>query len=355
MHLTNIFYYLAFSFSLIQLPVSAHPVKPVPVTLPLQSRVLYEYPDPTWVENIAVRSNGNLLLSLLSIPEIYLLDPFSGKPPVLVHSFTGYLGVLGIAEPIPDLFHIVAGNFSTASSSITGDTGPGSYSLFSVDLRNCHHDGTKFSTPAKVKKVLDIPQASFLNSLIFISPTVFLVSDSALGVVFRIDLATKTSTIILDYPEMKPHTGTGKLKLGINGIKLRGNYLYFINSQAFTFNRVPITNTGHAIHGAKVEILTQNTFGDDFEFGPGNEDNAWICENLWNRISVVESGMGNATVVLGMTDRLTVPGPTAARFGRTKKDDKILYVVSSGGLAAPINGTLTVGGKVLAVDTSTWS
>jgi hypothetical protein len=49
---------------------------------------------------------------------------------------------------------------------------------------------------------------------------------------------------------------------------------------------------------------------------------------------------------------MSVAGCTAAAFGRSKKDGKTLYVTTSGGQAVPVNGTVTEGGKVVAIDTS---
>jgi hypothetical protein len=38
--------------------------------------VVYQFPTkPTWVENIAVRPNGQLLVTLLTSPEVWLINP----------------------------------------------------------------------------------------------------------------------------------------------------------------------------------------------------------------------------------------------------------------------------------------
>lgn len=39
-------------------------------------RLLHEYPAGTWIENIAVRPSGELLLTLLNTPHLDQLDPF---------------------------------------------------------------------------------------------------------------------------------------------------------------------------------------------------------------------------------------------------------------------------------------
>lgn len=57
-------------------------------------------------------------------------------------------------------------------------------------------------------------------------------------------------------------------------------------------------------------------------------------------------------VVAGAQQESVVAGAIAGTFGRTSADRHILYVVTDGGLASPINGTFVEPAKVVAVDTS---
>lgn len=77
-------------------------------------RTVYQFPNPTWVENLAVRSNGHLLLTLLSTPDLYQLDPNSGSTAgaKLVYHFPEYTGLCGIVEIENDVFAVVAGNLT---------------------------------------------------------------------------------------------------------------------------------------------------------------------------------------------------------------------------------------------------
>lgn len=81
-------------------------------------RDVWEFSDPTWVENLAVRSNGNLLVTLLSRPELYQIHPTGGAPQ-LVHTFSQYTGLLGIAEIESDVFAVVTGNVSLTTLTAT--------------------------------------------------------------------------------------------------------------------------------------------------------------------------------------------------------------------------------------------
>ena len=97
-----------------------------------------------------------------------------------------------------------------------------------------------------------------------------------------------------------------------------------------------------------VDVL-KTGFGDDFIFD--REGNAYIAQGLIAVVGVVPADFEEIVTVDGTNTTFTVAGGTACKFGRTPIDRDTLYVITSGGLAAPINGTLTEGGKVVAIDT----
>jgi hypothetical protein len=41
----------------------------------LPSRVIHQFPVPSWVENLAIRSNGQIVVTFSSAPEVFLVDP----------------------------------------------------------------------------------------------------------------------------------------------------------------------------------------------------------------------------------------------------------------------------------------
>jgi hypothetical protein len=82
---------------------------------PLTVRNITQFPNTTFVENLAIRSNGQALVTLLSTPEIFLVDPEKGGDPQLVHKFAGVTGLSGISEIEDDVFAVVAGNLSLAT------------------------------------------------------------------------------------------------------------------------------------------------------------------------------------------------------------------------------------------------
>ena len=61
---------------------------------------------------------------------------------------------------------------------------------------------------------------------------------------------------------------------------------------------------------------------------------------------------GDTRIIAGVVNTTEIAEPTSAQFGRTVGDRHVLYVVTAGGLAVPIDGDVVVGGQVVAVDAS---
>jgi sugar lactone lactonase YvrE len=183
------------------------------------------------------------------------------------------------------------------------------------------------------------------------NPTTVLISDSTLGVVWRLDTLTGHFNIALDFPEMKI-APNASLAIGINGLRISKDTLYWTNSFERTIYRVTIDKNGSVAPGAAVETVVQikeAVFLDDFAIG--SDGIIWAAENVANRLFAVRPD-GSYQVVEGGVNQVTVAGDTAAAFGKGRKDQKTLYVVTSGAQAGPVNGTYTEGGKVVAIDTS---
>ena len=306
---------------------------------------LVEFPNPTWLENFAIRPNGQLVITLISKPEMYIFDPIVPGPPIKLFGLPGYLALLGIVEFTPDVFYFVAGNFSTAESPAS--EGIGSYSIFKIDLR-------VESSPHAPTKILDMPKATFLNGLELLSKQdgLLVVTDSGLGLIWEIDIFKREYKVLIDAPELKiASDAPPNVQLGVNGVHIRNGFLYFTNTSQGLFCRVPITPSGSGYEIGAIEILASAATGDDFtldRFG-----NAWITQGAADEIAlVVGEGprKGDVITVAGSPNTATVAGTTRCAFGRMEEDRDILYVVTNGGLALPPNGVV-VGGKVLALDT----
>ena len=113
----------------------------------LPYKVLYRFPLPTWIEN---------LLTFLTSPELYLLNPSDLKEVVLIHKFEEVLGLTGIIEAKEDDFYVTGGNYNLATFSNES----GSHLVWEVDTTN-------FNTDSKVniKKIAHLTGAGLLNGI----------------------------------------------------------------------------------------------------------------------------------------------------------------------------------------------
>ena len=303
--------------------------------LPLPVDFIHQFPRGTWVENLAVRSNGKVLVTLLSSPDLYQIDPLTKKDPVLVHHFSDHLGLAGIAELCKDIFYVVGGNYSFATNTNT----PGAEDVYEVDI-------TKGATKAKVTKIANFPKAILLDGMITLDPKegLLLVADAGAGVLYRLNVKTKQVDVAIEDATMKDIPPS---PAGINGIKVRDGALYFTNSALRTFVKIPIFNNGTAAGPAV--ILSTNVPGDDFTFD--NRGDAFLADNIANNLGFLGPLGGNVTVLTGapLTNTTLLARPTACQFGRLSWDKKTLYITTGGGVPS---GTSTprLGGTLSKVN-----
>lgn len=305
----------------------------------LPSHTVHQFPLPTWVENLAVRSNGQLLVTLTTTPEVFLVDPTDASKTVLIHHFSGISGLAGIIEVEHDIFYVAGGIFDLKTFTIEA----GSYVLWEIDMTNFDKN-----SKAAVKKVMNLTEMGLPNGMELLSKPnrTILAADSQKGALFKIDIGTGKHEIAIDIDEMK-NAENPMVPIAINGIKIRAGYLYWTNSSKALFCRIKINEDGTA--AGDVEILEEGLVGDDFCFD--QKGNAWLTQNPLNTVGVVKA-QGGIVTVAGKLDQLTLAGGTACQFDRKTGNEHILYVVTTGGLGGPVNGTDVEGGKITALDTS---
>lgn len=311
------------------------PTKP---SLPLPHRTIAQFPVGLALENIAIRPNGNLLVtSLTPNASLYEISNPSSPSPViaLLHTNPNVTSLLGITEISPDIYAFVAGSFTSAGGM------RGSYSVWTADL-SCRR--------LKISLVTAIPEAELLNGVTAaVDRGVVLIADSPSGTLFRVDLREKTYSVAAALPEMSSGQPGNPFAMGINGVHVRKGYLYGTNDFRTLFYRVEISDSGFLPAGVKAELvanvtsLTKNV--DDFIFGPGEGDTAFVATNSDNLLLAVGVD-GGSEVVLGSAGDGAVAGGSAMKFGRGKSDRGVLYVTTGG---ARIDGTVT-GGKVEGVE-----
>ncbi|KAF2789244.1 hypothetical protein K505DRAFT_313468 [Melanomma pulvis-pyrius CBS 109.77] len=305
-------------------------IPPTMAAMP-SSTTIHQFPLPTWLENIAVRPNGHLLVTLLTTPELHLIDP-TAKTTTLIHTFakdtsTNITGLLGLAELAPDNFAFVAGHIPQTAT-------PGTYSIWSADFRG----GS--SSAAVVQKLADVPGGQLLNGLAPLNAHTLLIADSMAGVLWTLDTRTRASSVALDHASLKPGRDAAGafVKAGVNGLRVRAGFAYYSNSATGALSRVAVDCATGRVTG-KVETLATGLLdADDFAFGKGGSA-VFVARNTGGVVEVREGGVVEGLDVGG------VLGATSAAFGRTRGDGDVLYVSTIG----RVNGTFVEGGKVVAI------
>ena len=316
--------------------------------LPLPVEIIHQFPHPTWVQDLAVRADGKVLVTLLTAPELYEIDPFGKKDATLVHTFPDHLCLTGITETTHDVFYVAGGNVTvvpaagaatTTNFSLTGNNVPGAWDVYRIDLTHDH-------APAKVSKVAHLPQALNIDGMTTLDAHagILLLSDSLAGVVYKLNVKTGESAIVIDDPTMK---STPAIAIGIHALRIRDGSLFFDNSAQETFVRIPIHSDGTAA-GAAV-VLSTNINSNGFAFD--SKGDAFFTENTPNALGYVPVGGGESTVLAGvpLTAPSYLPGPESCEFGRTRLDCETLYITTTGGIASGL-GNLTLGGTLSKVN-----
>ena len=138
----------------------------------LPTNLVYEFPNGTWLENLAVRPSGSILITSLTAPAIYEVNPLVPNPTAkTIHTFPDALNTLGITETFPDEFYVVTSNFSLKTLAID----PGSQAISRVKF-------PIFRDTPDVSLLATLPDAILLNGLTTLNPFTILAADSRKGV-----------------------------------------------------------------------------------------------------------------------------------------------------------------------------
>ncbi|KAK4222424.1 hypothetical protein QBC38DRAFT_489867 [Podospora fimiseda] len=298
-------------------------------------RTIYTFPNNTFLESLAVRSNSNLLITSMSVPHLYSLNPTTPNPtPSIIHTFPNITGIAGITETTPDVFALVTANWDLANTRAY----PGTLAVWTVDL-------SKKQQPI-IRLVTYIPNSTIINGLTShpSNPRIILGADSSsLGAVWRIDLVTGNYEIAFSSPLFTP-TGTAPgTNLGINGLRASGNHLYFTNSAQGFFGRVKIDKKGNKI--GEIEIISESPEGviyDDIAIDK-EKKRAWVASHP-DYVVEIDLSDGKQRVV---KDETRLLNPTSATFGRGGKKEKEKVYVTVGGQFV---GWDLVGNGIVALD-----
>jgi sugar lactone lactonase YvrE len=287
------------------------------------------FPPHFFLENLAVRADGSILVTVLNHKQLwYVPAPNGSQPvtPVLVHTFEGF--AMGIVETEQDIFYV-----STLDQA----------TLERFDMR-----GWVPGAPVKPTRVLTFDQPAGLNGACLLTPRVILLADSLAGLIWRVDLTddgrTATASVWLRHHSMAPDPDNGLTsplgpQPGINGIRFaaRANVVYYTSTAQKLFMRMSVDLATHTPVG-QPEVVAADITADDFCL----DENAGVAyltthtDNTIVRVPIDAGAEGAKTrVVAGDPFTEQLVGPSSAAWGRGPADyGRIAYVTTDGGHTA---------------------
>ncbi|RAQ51515.1 hypothetical protein AFGD_009159 [Aspergillus flavus] len=267
----------------------------------LDSTELFHFSTSVDIENSALRPNGSLLLTTFDQGRLYTLNPsVPNAEAELVAALPGATALCGIAAIDTDKFAVIGG--IRGNYSYTNET------IYTVDFN------ANLTNPT-VEVVSQIPNAIMLNG--------------NAGIAFKDPLLTAPTN--------------ASTPIGVNGLKIAGDYMYFTNTAREIFARVPIDGFGQKT--GDIEVIAALNDAESY-----NWDDFVVLEDLNvaylaqpdNAIAQVSLDGEQKIIVGGGDDGTTLVGTTSLAI---TQDGKTLYATTRGGT---VDGSV-YGGQVVRV------
>ncbi len=305
------------------------------------------FPTDFFLENLAVRSDGSILVTVVNRKELWYVPPTHlGVPaaPQLVASFDQPPS--GIIEAEEDVFLVCASNLYTSHDAY----------LYKLDLRGWGPH--RAVSPEMLFRFPDAARA--LNCNCMLDRQVMLASDGFGSRIWRVDLdagyTKPAARVWLEHDCMGYFPGSLKPdQPGVNGMRYasRTNKLYFTSTAKQLVMRVAVDPDTFDASG-EPEIVAGGRMGDDFCI---HEDAnvlylATHRQNSIDRISMDPAeNAGAARAVAGSPFDRDLIGPTSGVWGRASGDyGKVAYFTTDGGIASPPKGWGVQPAKLLKVE-----
>lgn len=283
----------------------------------------------SWLENISRRPNGMLVVTRADVPEVWTINVTNGSSHMAA-TIPNARNLFGITDIEKDVFAIVAGNVSLATATPEN----GTFSVWKVDFNS--------DKPA-ISIIAAINNATWLNGMTTFrndTSTLVLIADTSQGVIYRLNVDTGNYSIALADQTMRPDPNQ-PLPIGVNGVKVLDNYVYYTSSTQQVFVRVPVNEEASAT--GSFESIASGFSQDDFFLSQTGI--AYIETHEQNSVVRVTPD-GQISRVAGGQFSTLIPGPTASYLDY---EECTLYVTTNGGRDAPVLGSYSEPAKVVAI------
>jgi hypothetical protein len=299
-------------------------------------RTLYQgNGSTTWLENVRVRSNGNVLTTVIGPPaNLFSFDPSQQDPePVLLATFPSILGLSGITEVSHDVFYITGAN--TTGENIS-DPPVNATKVWKVDFNG---RGTTPNIELIAEPVL--PLVTDFNGLTTFNESIILASASFQSTVVAMNVNTGDYWTAFENSNMSD----------INGIKVgQDGYLYWTVSdgllRATLYDNLTL-GTPETVYAGSYDDFAISY--DGFSLAQNGTRYAYAASNMDAIQQIVfddaTGSASSASSVAETTSNITLGKGTACDFGRTTSQKNKVYCTTGGSLTA---GS-TLGGQLFEI------
>lgn len=306
--------------------------------------VVAEFPEHSFLENLAVRADGSILITVQNRKELWFVPTPAGTGTVKPHLlYTFEFNTTFVVEWQPNRFLLgVADVYDTHEAR-----------LYEIDLTHWSPGDTL--TP---RLALQFPRPwAGLNGGCLVAPNVLLAAGMA-GLVWRVDLqddGRASARIWLRHDSMNNRPGEKKPEQpGTNGVQFDAahHFLYYTSTSQQLMLRVKVdpdtqepADLPEFVAGGRQwdDFLIDQTSG--FAYATTHR------ENTIDRVRLAHDGNREGkTVIAGQPFTETLVGPSAGAWGRAPGDyGRIAYFTTDGGTAQPPDGVYRTA-KVLRVE-----
>lgn len=263
------------------------------------AQTIAEFPVNTFLENIAIDSQGTIFVTSYEEGKVYRLTTCGERK-----EFTHINGnVAGIVVDRTGKLLVAA--------AVDGKTP----TILRVDATGM------------VETLVTLPNAIFLNGMMHLEGDRYLVADSYKGVIWDVDVNAKTASIWIQ-DNLLARSDTSNPFPAVNGIKIYQNSLFASNTQRQLLVRIPLAEDNTP---GTPEVFLTNVNLDDFAFGV--DGNLYGTTHIYN--SVIRISPEKQITILAKAEQ-GMTGSTALAFGRTEGDLTSIYVTTNGGMSLPL-------------------
>ena len=154
-------------------------------------------------------------------------------------------------------------------------------------------------------------------------------ADAAEGIMWRVNTSNGGYDIAIDDEAFKATNPA--LPLGVDGIHITDEHLYFTNPGSNLLGKIPIDDYGNPT-GPVENMTSKLVFPDDFALRADGTAFPAGANTLWR----VDPN-GEVKVLAGGLQDKTLEGVTSAQFGRTNTDRNVLYLGKGGLISHELN------------------